>query len=808
MWFKSIHARAFGPLRDCGLKFEKGLNVVHGPNEAGKSTWHAAITAALCGLRRGAGRDTAREKFTARHRPWGAADGDPWSVQMGLVLDDSRHIEIDRDFENGGTHARRADLGGREFTDLPMNEGSPDAAKCLGLDRRTFPMTASVRQASIISDLGNPDALQQHLARAAAGGEGGTAAGALRRLETYKKAHVGRNQRNSVRPLRTATVGMAEAREDLARVEDAHGEYLELVSNVVAHRRTVTQLTGEKTATEAQRDYRAAKREAGQLAAAMTKIGEWQQRFSAGDPSQRELVEPVELSDALARIDSLPAPASTTLDAVPDLESELCEMDSHRELPCPELSDVQQCVAPLRRLGPPETDTAEAATPRIKAATPALIVAIVAGAAVGTLYGVGAGLLAAIAGGIVVACAAFVVQRANARGTRRSSLRSGRESEIAARDEAVRRLGEWQLPLDDPDAAVREASDRLQERAERSARRRQLLQDRDRRKEFDDAEAQRKESHEAAWARLRDLASGYGMDGSDEEIRSGAQQVFNTHTDAQRQLKKDVEEWGRYQQALDGRTPQDWREEAAAGRTAESESLERLRLLGVEPAGPSVETSDLDIKVTGLDRAIREASDRAKLAEGELRNVDQESVDVAAAEARLSEAGAELDRVERLADRLETTSGFLEKAAEKAHMLIAPRLAKQMSPWILKVTNGRYARVEVDPGDLSVTLVTAAGERRDARLVSRGTMEQVYLVLRLVLAQVLSADHETCPVLLDDPTVHADAERKKEVLDYLLAASKDHQVILFSQEQEVLDWARNQPAGSVRLIELTEPQPA
>ena len=178
---------------------------------------------------------------------------------------------------------------------------------------------------------------------------------------------------------------------------------------------------------------------------------------------------------------------------------------------------------------------------------------------------------------------------------------------------------------------------------------------------------------------------------------------------------------------------------------------------------------------------------------------------MAAAEARLSEAQAELDRVERLVDTLDTTRDFLERAAEKAHMLVAPRLSGQMSRWIPKVTNGRYARVEVDPGDLSITLVTAAGERSDARLVSQGTMEQVYLVLRLVLAQVLSADHETCPVLLDDPTVHADANRKQQILDYLLAASKEHQVILFSQEQEVLDWAKNQLDGEVHLIELADP---
>ena len=174
----------------------------------------------------------------------------------------------------------------------------------------------------------------------------------------------------------------------------------------------------------------------------------------------------------------------------------------------------------------------------------------------------------------------------------------------------------------------------------------------------------------------------------------------------------------------------------------------------------------------------------------------------------MSEAEAALEKVERLAATLNTASAFLEKAAENAHQLLAPRLGTEMTRWIPQITGGRYSEVQVDPGELNVTLVTAAGDRRDARLVSRGTTEQAYLVLRLVLAQVLSADHEACPVLLDDPTVHADANRKQEILDYLLAASKEHQVILFSQEQEVLDWAKNQVDGEVHLIELADPQPA
>ena len=78
MWIQRVTAHAFGPLRGATLELAPGLTVIYGPNESAKSTWHAAIYAALCGRRRGARRDgAATSEFADRHRPW---DHDEWLV--------------------------------------------------------------------------------------------------------------------------------------------------------------------------------------------------------------------------------------------------------------------------------------------------------------------------------------------------------------------------------------------------------------------------------------------------------------------------------------------------------------------------------------------------------------------------------------------------------------------------------------------------------------------------------------------------------------------------------------------------------
>ena len=77
-------------------------------------------------------------------------------------------------------------------------------------------------------------------------------------------------------------------------------------------------------------------------------------------------------------------------------------------------------------------------------------------------------------------------------------------------------------------------------------------------------------------------------------------------------------------------------------------------------------------------------------------------------------------------------------------------------------------------------------------------------MLRLALARHLTAGSgETCPLILDDAVGASDGERKRAVLDTLLVVSESTQVILFTHENDVRDWARERLAGAAnRLVEL------
>lgn len=158
MRFESVTAYAFGPLCGETLQIAPGMNVIYGPNETGKSTWHAALYAGLCGMRRARGRARTDRDFQVRHKPW---DREGWEVGATIALE-GRRVTLRHDLDGRvDSSARDADLAGRDYSAEIMNDGAPDGARWLGLDRRSFLSTACVRQASILAVLNDPSDLQR-----------------------------------------------------------------------------------------------------------------------------------------------------------------------------------------------------------------------------------------------------------------------------------------------------------------------------------------------------------------------------------------------------------------------------------------------------------------------------------------------------------------------------------------------------------------------------------------------------------------------------------------------------------------------
>ncbi len=238
MRYLRVIAMPFGPFRHKPLELAPGMNVIHGPNEAGKSSLHSALYAGLCGIRRAQGPPTKEDReFAERHRPWNGEDGS-WAVGALIALECGRRIELHHDLATRTGTATDADIPGSDVSNQVVYDGAVDGSRWLGLNRRSFKAIACVRQADILGIKKSATFLQGALEKAVATAPAdASVASALTRLKQYRKEHVGTSQAHT-KPLLRAIEKVARARAELATAREKRGEYRECQARVKGLGRT------------------------------------------------------------------------------------------------------------------------------------------------------------------------------------------------------------------------------------------------------------------------------------------------------------------------------------------------------------------------------------------------------------------------------------------------------------------------------------------------------------------------------------------------------------------------------------------
>jgi uncharacterized protein YhaN len=115
-----------------------------------------------------------------------------------------------------------------------------------------------------------------------------------------------------------------------------------------------------------------------------------------------------------------------------------------------------------------------------------------------------------------------------------------------------------------------------------------------------------------------------------------------------------------------------------------------------------------------------------------------------------------------------------------------PLLRKSISDNFAYLTNGKYSAVNIDE-NMNITVVEEADRNRniDIESLSGGTLDQLYLSLRISLSNILSGN-QNIPVILDDSFVQYDSNRLKKSIEMLGRESERRQIILFTcQEREI-----------------------
>lgn len=141
-------------------------------------------------------------------------------------------------------------------------------------------------------------------------------------------------------------------------------------------------------------------------------------------------------------------------------------------------------------------------------------------------------------------------------------------------------------------------------------------------------------------------------------------------------------------------------------------------------------------------------------------------------EAEYAEISAEYDAIALAIDTM-------RKADEDIQSRFSPALGKLAAEYMQFVTDGKYDGVMLDR-DFSAAVHEAGGNvPRNAEYLSAGTLDLMYLAVRLAVCSLALPESANCPLIIDDALVNFDADRRRQAMALLEKIAQERQVILF-----------------------------
>lgn len=180
-------------------------------------------------------------------------------------------------------------------------------------------------------------------------------------------------------------------------------------------------------------------------------------------------------------------------------------------------------------------------------------------------------------------------------------------------------------------------------------------------------------------------------------------------------------------------------------------------------------------KKEDTEEVLRHAQTMLLQLKEHLQENENEMINIAEEIEELQEVSRREQELQQDIEALELARSQIEKVAEEYYLEMADEMNGEISKWISRLTNGKYDSARLDKGG---KLRILAEEREVLpEALSRGTLEQIYLALRLAVGSVMMQE-EDMPVFLDEAFAMYDDVRLAETLKALAQTGK--QIFIFT----------------------------
>lgn len=239
---------------------------------------------------------------------------------------------------------------------------------------------------------------------------------------------------------------------------------------------------------------------------------------------------------------------------------------------------------------------------------------------------------------------------------------------------------------------------------------------------------------------------------------------------------------------------------------ASRRSVDELRTLlaDYDAARRDADEMSFSDELNQLEPNLQAAREHEELARRALEAIDGSDTAVAARE-DMERAAASVRANMSPWIRSRLAHALLAEALKRFRDRAQGPMLTAASSYFSRMTRGELVRLISDDSDKEPALIAerSNGSRIRVEEMSEGTLDQLYLALRLAALDLRRAAGVDLPVILDDVLMTSDEDRSGSILEALADFAGENQVLVFTHHRHMVELAqRHVPAEHLALVPL------
>lgn len=703
MKIKNIKINAYGNLENKEINLEDNINIIHGENEAGKSTLLSYIVNTLYGISKT--KDGREISDYEKYKPWNSTE---FSGKLSYKLEDGEEYEIFRDFNKKNPKIYNSKL--EDITanfDTDKKDGSKFFVEQTGIDKQTYLSTVVSMQQEVRLEEKDQNILIQRIANLASSGEDNVSyKKAVQKLQEKIRDEIGTNK-TSQKPINI--------------IEKEINDITRKIEEIKPYQNRKYEIDEQKEQTE---------EELKELEIQMKILKELKEGMQEEDGYEKEIdIKEKNRSQNVTKIKELKAEETNAEEEIKIPQMKISEIEKTIENNKKRQEEIEQNINGINEeINAIENQEATNSTETNKGLSKGGIIGIIISVIliILSLTVIKNNILLVL--GVIGILLSAIVSKSKA--NKNAKLEEARRNQIINRKNE--KIGQKRNLEDEKERITNDIKNEQTN----------LEQEQIKEKELN----------------------------SNLSMIKGQIMLLDKNNE---QLCNELEE---ISLKLDTLKQKKVEEIKAKYKENSIENLEEL-----------LEKDTLITEINNMEEKINNERLKLKGLEIEEKTILPEIDSLASLEERKELGQEKYKELKSEEEVINIAIDNLQEAYQEMKTTITPKFTNSLSNSIERISNGKYNRVTINDEN-GMIVENARGEYIEAGKLSTGTIDQLYLSLRLSMIDELTK--EKLPIILDETFAYFDNERLANALKFINERLEGHQAIIFTctnREKEILE---------------------